>query len=91
MELHQWKEFVNGVYKHDPVDEQKVNVSIVRRIMDVYYAEAKKSLKRLKTLDSTIEPRQRAILIKRFVQIQDLIKEAFQNSFNADTGLALEL
>lgn len=90
MELHQWKNFVNGVYEHDPVDEQKVNVFIVRRIMDVYYAEAKESLKRLKSLESAIEP-QRAILIKRFIQIQDLVKEAFQNSFNADTGLALEL
>ena len=91
MELHQWKKFVNGVYEHDPVDEQKVNEFIVRRIMDVYYAEAKKSLKQLKSWESTIEPLQRAILTMRFVQIQDLVKEAFQNSFNADTGLALEL
>lgn len=89
MELHQWKQFVDGIYEHDPIDERKANVYIVQRIMDVYHTEAKDTMQWLTNPDSKIEPFQRATLTRRFAQIQELIIEAFHNSFGAQAGLAL--
>lgn len=83
---YQWKRFVERGETTDVFDELKADSYLCERILHVYYQEATNALTTLKKIpDESVPPHIKLTLIRRWEQIKDLIRSAFQNGINADT------
>lgn len=86
-----WQKFVQG--KENEVqgerDESKADAYITTRILNQYADEARKALARLAQYATSFPEYHRSILTKRWTQIEELVKEAYDNSINVWTREAL--
>lgn len=89
MDPQQWQSFINGTYDPNPHTEQKTDMHIARRIMDVYLTETSRAMEWLGTSKCALEDSQRAVLRKRYAQIRGMVREAM-GVVNPCTGFALE-
>lgn len=87
MDLPSWTDFVAGHQKDDGKAEIRTEKFITSQILQVYHEEAEKALYRLKRMEHTKLLRQRQVIIRRWEQIQRLIRDAFEkNGSEANQG-----
>lgn len=70
-------------------DESKADAYITVRILHGYAEEAKKALAGFSKYGSAFPEYPRSTLIKRWTQVSDLVKEAYESSINIWTREAL--
>ena len=76
MTRRRWYEFVKGTDEGDIHDEQRANAQIKGQVLDAYFSESERALGWLADSESEIDPEQRTILMRRWMQIQNIINEA---------------
>ena len=88
--LARFKQFIAGKEADKGHEESKADSLIAMQILQVYNEEAARAIKQLQEEGNAIPAGARAMLIRRWKQIQRLIQEAFRNGINEHTRAQMQ-
>ena len=84
-----WQQFIAGTLEPDPADENRADCFIAQKILDRHDIDAERTINHLRNLPIDLATSTHKILIARWTQIRELIRDVFATSVNPCTGQRL--